>query len=282
MMKKILLITGMSGAGKTTAMQILDDMGYHCIDRFPVELLNSLYELIENEEGYENVCLTASAIEYPIFYNFFKSKNLKIQTVFLDCNDEQLILRYKFTRRQHPFLIAKLSNTLEEAIEKERKLFSSVKTKNILKIDTTKTTKYNLKEILEEHAAINEHNNFTISFVSFGYKHGILSDADVAIDIRYLPNPYYNEQLRGLTGNDSEVYSFVLEQKESKEAIEKLTNLFDYLIPQYAKDGRSHLTIGIGCTGGRHRSVSFVNYFYDFYGKNYHCLKKHRDAGVHL
>lgn len=282
MMKKILLITGMSGAGKTTAMQILDDMGYHCIDRFPVELLNSLYELIENEEGYENVCLTASAIEYPIFYNFFKAKNLKIQTVFLDCSDEQLILRYKFTRRQHPFLIAKISNTLEEAIEKERKLFSSVKTKNILKIDTTKTTKYNLKEILEEHASINEHNNFTISFVSFGYKHGIPSDADVAIDIRYLPNPYYHEQLRGLTGNDSEVYNFVLEQEESKEAIEKLTDLFNYLIPQYAKDGRSHLTVGIGCTGGRHRSVSFVNYFYDFYGKNYHCLKKHRDAEVHV
>lgn len=277
-MKKILLITGMSGAGKTTAMQILDDMGYHCIDRFPVELLNSLYELVENEDGYEHVCLTASAIEYPIFYNFFKSKNLKIQTVFLDCNDEQLILRYKFTRRQHPFLISKIVNTLEEAIESERKLFSSIKTKNILKIDTTKTTKYDLKEILEKHASINNQSDFTISFVSFGYKHGIPIDADIALDIRYLPNPYYDEQLRHLTGNDSQVYNFVLEQSESKEAIKNLLNFFNYIIPQYAKDGRSHLTIAIGCTGGRHRSVSFVNYFYDYYREKYHCLKKHRDA----
>lgn len=277
-MKKLLLITGMSGAGKTTAMQILDDMGYHCIDQFPVELLSDLNDLINRDDAYENVCLTASALEYPIFYNFFKSKKIRIQTIFLDCSDEQLILRYKFTRRQHPFLIAKISNTLEDAIKKERDLFSQVKATNILKINTTKTTKYTLKEILEKHAGLNDSNSFSISLVSFGYKNGIPIDADIALDIRFLPNPYYDEKLRGLTGNDNEVYNFVLEQEESKNAINQLTQLFDYLIPQYEKDGRSHLTIAIGCTGGRHRSVSFVNYFYDLYKEKYNCFKKHRDA----
>lgn len=278
--KKIILITGMSGAGKTTAMQILDDMGYHCIDQFPIELLNNLYELIEKDERYQNVCVSVNALEYPMFLNFFQLKNLKVQTIFLDSNNEQLILRYKFTRRQHPFLSQHIATTLEEAIQKERSLFSGIKNNSIIYIDTSKRTKYDLKDTLEKHVTINKALNFSISFVSFGYRYGIPADIDIAIDIRFLPNPYYNENLRYLTGNDKEVYNFVMEQEESKKLKDHLVTFFDYMIAQYEKDGRSHITIGIGCTGGKHRSVSFINYLFNHYSQNYNCFKKHRDIEV--
>lgn len=278
--KKIILITGMSGAGKTTAMQILDDMGYHCIDQFPIELLNNLYELLEKDDRYQNVCITASALEYPMFLNFFQLKNLKVQTIFLDSNNEQLILRYKFTRRQHPFLSQHIATTLEEAIQKERSLFSGIKNNNVIYIDTSKRTKYDLKDILEKHVTINKAFNFSISFVSFGYRYGIPADTDIAIDIRFLPNPYYEEKLRYLTGNDKEVYNYVMEQEESKKLRDHLLYFFDYIIGQYEKDGRSHITIGIGCTGGKHRSVSFINYLFNHYSETYNCFKKHRDIEV--
>ncbi len=280
-MKKVILVTGMSGAGKTTAMKILDDMGYHCIDRFPVELLDSLYALINNDDSYNKVCLSTNAFDYSVFYNFFKQKKVPTQTIFLDCNDEQLILRYKFTRRQHPFLAANLTTTLDDAIKKERSFFANIFTKDAKLINTTKMTNYELKEVIESFAKIDQKISFSVSFVSFGFKYGIPQDCDFMLDIRYLPNPYYEEHLKHLTGNEIEVYDYVMNSMQSQETLEKLFLMCDYLLAQYEKDGRSHVSIAIGCTGGKHRSVSFVNELFEKYSRNYHCFKKHRDIEVH-
>ena len=275
----VLLITGMSGAGKTTAIAILEDMGYHCIDQFPVELIKNLGEIMHNteDERYKHLALATTAIDYPKFLTYFENIDIQVRVVFLDASNEALLRRYKFTRRHHPMLLHAKANTLEEAIEVERDMFENLNMQEILKIDTTKLDQKELKTILESKLSFMDKPVFSISFVSFGYKHGIPIDADLLFDVRFLPNPYYIKELKEKTGDDQEVYEYVMQFEQTQQFLTRLSSFLDYLFEQYEAEGKTHLTVGIGCTGGQHRSVSVTNWLYEHYLKEYNCYKGHRD-----
>lgn len=280
--QNIVLVTGMSGAGKTTAIGILEDMGYHCIDQFPVQLIHELGEIIreEHDPRYANLALATTALDYEQFLEYFESREVPLRIMFLDASDEKLLQRYKFTRRNHPFIVFNKANTLEEAIESERDMFDNLKYRNMVHIDTTKLTQKTLKENIESKFSITQIHNFAISFVSFGYKHGVPMDADLMFDVRFLPNPYYIEELKELTGDDAPVYDYVMSFEETKVLIRYLETMLDYLFEQYKKEGKNHLTVAIGCTGGQHRSVTLTNYLYSHYKNQYFCHKGHRDKKV--
>lgn len=276
----LVLITGMSGAGKTTAMSILEDMGYHCIDQFPVELIRDLGRLLNEtkDSRYKNIALATTALDYTQFLVYFESIGMNVRVLFLDASNEKLLQRYKFTRRQHPFLVKHLANTLEEAIESERNYFNEIKERaSIHRIDTTFLPASQLKSQIGKFLKLGEKPSFSISFVSFGYKNGVPMDSDLLFDVRFLPNPFYVDELRNLTGNDLPVYEYVMNSDQTKECIEHIVDFLDYVLPQYEKEGKNHLTVGIGCTGGQHRSVSITNYLFDFYSDKWNCYKSHRE-----
>lgn len=277
--QNVVLVTGMSGAGKTSAIAILEDLGYHCIDQFPVQLINDLGKIItkEHNDRYQNLALATTSQDYQQFLSYFEGREMNVRVLFLDASDEKLLLRYKFTRRSHPFILSGKASTLEEAIEAERDLFEGLAYRKLTRIDTTKLSTKELREQIEHKLSIDDKDGFAISFVSFGFKYGVPLDADLMFDVRFLPNPYWEESLRALTGDDKEVYDYVMDKKETKEYCEKLIPFLDYSFKQYKKEGKNHLTVGIGCTGGQHRSVSLTNYLYEHYKKQYQCHKGHRD-----
>lgn len=277
--QNVLLVTGMSGAGKTTAMGILEDMGYHCIDQFPVQLLSSLGEIINSQPDprYTNIALATTALDYPKFLNYFENIDVNVRVIFLDASDEKLLLRYKFTRRHHPMLMFSKANTLEEAIEVERDMFENLNDRAVMRIDTTKLSQAELKSILMDKLKLDSYDVFSISFISFGYKHGVPLDADFIFDMRFLPNPYYIDELKELTGDDAPVYDYVMSFPETHAMLTKLTQYLDFCFEEYAKQNKNHLSVCIGCTGGHHRSVSVTNWLFDHYKKTYHCYKSHRD-----
>ena len=277
--QNVVLITGMSGAGKTTAMGILEDMGYHCIDNFPVQLLESLGKIInaKPDPRYSNIALATTAIDYPKFLQYFENIDVNVRVVFLDASNEKLLLRYKFTRRHHPMMMFSKANTLEEAIEVERDMFNALNERAVLHIDTTMMDQHGLKSVLMEKLSLNSKPVFSISFVSFGFKHGVPMDVDLVFDVRFLPNPYYIEELREQTGDDAPVYDYVMSFDQTKEFIRHLKSFLDYVFIQYKNEKKNHLTVGIGCTGGHHRSVSVTNWLYSHSRAQYHCYKSHRD-----
>lgn len=280
MLKKVVLVSGMSGAGKTLASSILEDMGYHIIDQYPVQLLSLLVDLIENSSDprYNNVALATSLTDFNDFYRAFNGSELDVRVLFLDASNEVLLHRYKSTRRTHPLLISNVSNTLEEAISIERSDFNTKKDQSSVVIDTTLLTASILKSKIEKIFALSTTPVFTISFLSFGYKHGVPLDADLMIDVRFLKNPYWDLDLRMYSGNDESVYNYVMDDPVTQEFIVKLQDFLDYAFHQYVKEGKNHFTVAIGCTGGQHRSVTITNYLYKLYSKTYNCYKDHRDV----
>lgn len=280
--QNVVLITGMSGAGKTTAMGILEDMGYHCIDNFPVQLIESLGTIIKGDEDvrYRNIALATTALDYPKFLQYFENQDVNVHIVFLDTSNEKLLLRYKFTRRHHPMIIFNRAKTLEEAIEVERDMFNALNEHAIIHIDTTKLNHMELKSILMEKLALDSKRVFSVSFVSFGYKHGVPMDADFIFDVRFLPNPYYVEELKQQTGDDQPVYDYVMSFDQTKEFVSRLTSFLDFVFDQYKKQKKSHIIIAIGCTGGHHRSVTITNWLYNHYHTMFTCYKSHRDKKV--
>lgn len=279
MKHRIILVSGMSGAGKTTAMGILEDMGYHCMDQFPVKLLPNLLEMIANESDtrFHNLALSTNLVDFNEFKNTLGVLDIDLQILILESSNQELLKRYKFTRRTHPMLLSNIATTLEDGIQIERERLSKLKEQNCLVIDTSFLNATELKQRLNKVFAINNRASFSISFISFGYKNGLPMDADLLFDVRFLPNPYWIEALRLKSGNDKEVYDYVMSDKETKRFINKLKPFLDYAFKQYIKEGKNHFTVGIGCTGGMHRSVSIVNWLFEEYGKKYHCFKEHRD-----
>ncbi|MCF0114277.1 MAG: RNase adapter RapZ [Erysipelotrichaceae bacterium] len=279
-MKRVVLVSGMSGAGKSSVMSVLEDMGYHCIDQYPVQLLTLLLDLIESttDPRFNFIALSTSAKDFPEYRNMLRGSEFDVRVVFLDAANDVLLRRYKSTRRTHPLLINHICNSLEDAIETEREMFVNYKDASFLTIDTSFLNNNTLKSRIETYLAINNTPSFSITFESFGYKHGVPLDADLMIDVRFLPNPYWEVELRPYNGNDECVYNYVMEKEETKEFIPVLVTFLDYAFKQYVKEGKNHLTVGIGCTGGQHRSVTITNYLFDYYSKQYHCFKEHRDA----
>ena len=277
-MKKILLVSGLSGAGKTSVTNVLEDLGYVCIDQFPSPLINDLIELIENDTTarYQNVCITLPITDLAEYFSRFDNLDVETDLILLDTEYETLLNRYKFTRRIHPLLVGNKANTLEEAIMIEKEILSHY-SEHYSVINTTHTGPYELKEIVENIIKVDRNNKFTISFESFGFKNGLPQDADLVFDVRFLENPFYYPELKNLTGNDKPVYDFVMNSPKTQEYVKYLDAFLDYTFDSYAKEGKRHLTVAVGCTGGQHRSATLVNYLYKRYQNKYNCLKKHRD-----
>lgn len=277
--KRVILVSGMSGAGKSTATKILEDMGFYIIENYPVQLVGQLVDMLEisNDGRYQNIVISTSASDFPVFLRCLNGGGLQVQVLFLDASDTTLLHRYKSTRRTHPLLLSNTCNTLEEAIAVERNMFAQYRNASIITVDTSFLAEKETKKKIEALFGKQEIPSFYVSFISFGYKYGVPLDADMMMDVRFLPNPFWDEQLRYLSGNDPEVYTYVMEKDETKQFIQRFIPFLDYALEQYHQEGKNHITVAIGCTGGQHRSVSIANYLYEKYHRVYHCYKEHRD-----
>ena len=281
---KFVIVTGLSGSGKSEAMRALEDMGFYCVDNLPPALITKFAELCyQPNSSIDKVALGIDIRGRKFFETLYESlaylekENYQYEILYLDCSDDVLLKRYKMTRRNHP-----LSKNIQipEGIKMERKILEPLREKASCIIDTTNMKPKDLKEEIGKIYSIGENNpKLTISVVSFGFKHGIPSDCDLVFDVRFLPNPYYIEDLRPKTGDDQEVRDYVMNSKISEEFYAKLTDMIQFLVPHYIEEGKQHLVIGIGCTGGRHRSVTISNLIYDdLVNRGYRVVKKHRDS----
>ena len=260
---EVVIITGMSGAGKTVAIQSFEDMGYYCIDNMPPELLPTFWELTQQSGRFSKVALVMDLR----MKDFFKQVEGAVSQVeetpyivkkvlFLDAKKEELVSRYKESRRSHPLA---QDGRVIEGIQQEKELLANIKRKAQLVIDTTDLTPRQLREKLLKAFSDSETGElFRIELVSFGFKHGLPIDADIAMDVRFLPNPYYIPELREKTGVDQEVYDYVMQQAETEEFFNRFMHLLALNLPGSKREGKSNVNIAIGCTGGHHRSVALV------------------------
>ena len=281
---KIIIVTGMSGAGKSTALNVLEDEGYYCVDNMPISLMPKFAELADGhnqDKGYNNIALGIdirsghSLAELDSVLDYMKEKKYEYTIVFLESSDEVLIKRYKETRRAHP--LAK-DGRVDKAIMLEREQLKFLKQRADVIIDTSQLLTREFKEELEKIVlGRKEFNNLMITVLSFGFKYGIPSDADIVFDVRFLPNPYYVEELRPLTGNDKKIQDYVMKAPEAEEFLERVDGLIQFLL-NYVKEGKSSLVIAVGCTGGKHRSVTLANAIAKRLSKTpYGCKVEHRD-----
>ncbi len=280
-LNKVVLVTGISGAGKTTAMAVLEDMGYHCIDRYPVFLVDELIELLqsnEEDERLRNLALSVSAHDFFTFKQAFENMECDLTILYLDASYDALLLRYKYNRRSHPLLIQKKANSLEEAIEFEIASFYEVREYATIIIDTSHLSVHDLSKRIQAVFSISSQKALTISFVSFGFRHGVPGDADMVVDVRFLANPYWEVSLREKSGNDRVVYDYVLEDDKTQAFLKTFIPYLEFVLDQYTHDSKNHLTVAIGCTGGQHRSVSLVNWLQRQYRKAYPVFINHRDV----
>ena len=278
-MKRLVLISGISGAGKSTASNIMEDMGFTCIDQYPAELLPDLIELIENDDSfkYDNVALTVVLSDLDRFSNLLDNSNFDSTLILLDANKDTIINRYKFSRRVHPLVISNAAATIEEAFEIEKNIINKYKKKNVHVLDTSNMNAKQLKEKMDRIMNYDDYNNLAITFESFGFKNGVPDDADVVFDVRMLDNPFYVEKLKHKTGLDKPVRDYVLNSKLTQRYIRKVTSYLDFMFKAYDNEEKRHLTICIGCTGGQHRSVTMAIYLYEYYKDKYMCYIKHRE-----
>lgn len=257
------IITGMSGGGKSQAANVLEDAGYYCIDNMPAKLMPEFATLYSTAGKDRAVAFIIDARGENDFNNLFASmksleeKGHSFKTVFIECSDEVLVNRYKETRRVHP-LAAKNNMNVREAIAKERAMLSDIKQQSDIVIDTSKTTLSQLRERV--YSAINEtdESKIYVSCTSFGFKYGCVNEADLVFDVRCFPNPFYVPHLKHQTGLDEGVRDFVFGNEDTQRFLEKLYGMIEFLLPLYIKEGKRHLTVAIGCTGGKHRSVAIA------------------------
>ncbi len=283
-MKDIILLTGVSGAGKSTAMGFMEDIGYYCIDNMPAELISTFISLIENSDRYSKIAIVADVRSSGVYTAFsdavaglVDSYDYNVKTIFLDIKNHVALKRYKLTRRKHPFA-DKFNGSIEQALEYEREVLSRVRQNADYVIDTSDLNSNQLRNRLTQILLGDEKTIMNIHVMSFGFKHGIPNDADFVLDVRCLPNPYWIESMRSKTGLDKEVFDYVFSFDESVELLEKLKGLLDYLNPLYIKEGKSQIVIAIGCTGGNHRSVAFAEALKDYFSKKWdNVTVNHRD-----
>lgn len=283
---RFVIVTGMSGGGKRTALKMLEDVGFYCVDNLPVSLIEKFVELISmpNSE-ITKVALGLDVRADQAFENTTKTikelrqKGYKFEILFMEADDETLIKRYKETRRIHPLAV---EGRIAEGVKREREVLETIRKKSDYVINTSGLLTRELKEEIDRIFVKNEeYNSLMVTVMSFGFKHGIPSDADLVFDVRFLPNPFYIDELKTKTGNDKEVQDYVLSFDEAGEFLDKLNDMIQFLIPNYIKEGKYRLVIAIGCTGGKHRSVTLANELYKRMkaGGNYGVNIFHRDVG---
>ena len=281
---KFVIVTGMSGAGKSSALKILEDFGFFCVDNLPIKLVDKFADLTFNPNSeIEKVALGVdirSGEMLPLLSDYLKlleDSKREFEILFLDANDKVLVKRYKETRRYHPL---SRYGELEDGIMREREKLAFLKKRADYIIDTSNILIRDLRIELEKiYMANMSYNNLFIRVMSFGYKYGIPQEADLVFDVRFMPNPYYDENLKNKTGEDQEVRDFVMNSDTSKEFWEKFKDMIDFLVPAYAAEGKNQLVIAIGCTGGKHRSVTMAIKLYEYLsGKEGYGVKlEHKD-----
>lgn len=285
---RFVIITGLSGAGKSQAVKYMEDFGFYCVDNLPPTLIPKFAELCHQSQGALDKIALVIDIRGGLFFNdlFDSLESLEklgyhYEILFLDASDKTLIKRFKETRRSHP-LLADVS--IPEGIAIEREKLKELKERATNIIDTTNLRPAELKdELMNIYVDGNESDNLLIHIVSFGFKHGVPLDADLVFDVRFLPNPFYIEELRSLTGNDTKVREYVMNSPVSLEFSNKLNDMIGFLIPHYIKEGKNQLVIAIGCTGGMHRSVTIAHVLYNYLKeKGYRVIMNHRDSSLSI
>lgn len=281
---RFVIVTGMSGAGKTSVLKMLEDTGYYCIDNLPISLMPKLVELLhEPQNDIEKMALGIDIrngknfVQLERILNEWTEANLEVEILFMESSDKVLVKRYKETRRIHPLAEGE---RIEFAIQRERELVKSIRKRATYIIDSSQLLTRQLKEEITKIFVNNEeYNNMNVTILSFGFKNGIPADADLVFDVRFLPNPYYIEELRKITGNDKPVRDYVMAGDTAQEFIIKLQEMISFLIPHYIIEGKNQLLIAIGCTGGMHRSVTIANELYEDLKDNEKCgvRVEHRD-----
>lgn len=264
---KLVIVTGMSGAGKTIALKMLEDIGFYCVDNLPISLVDKFVQLVSEGTNIEKTALGLDIRSGEELGNLdeilenWRSSNVDVQVLFLDANDAVLIKRYKETRRTHPLAG---SGRLESGIEKEREKLAFLKKEADYIIDTsmllTRELRKELEKIFLQDA---RYKNMYVTVLSFGFKYGIPEDADLVFDVRFLPNPYYDEHLRPLTGQVQAVRDYVMQGGTADVFLKKLYDMIDFLLPNYINEGKNQLVIAVGCTGGKHRSVTIARALYE-------------------
>ncbi len=284
---RFVVVTGMSGGGKRTALKMLEDIGFYCVDNLPVSLIEKFAELI-TMPGSE-ITKVALGLDVRSDQSFeettrvleqLKEKGYQFEILFMEASEAALIRRYKESRRVHPLAP---EGRVEEGARKEREILKDIKKSADYVIDTSNLLTRELKEELDRIFVKNEdYNSLMVTVMSFGFKHGIPADADMVFDVRFLPNPFYIDELKTKTGNDKEVQDYVMSFPEAEEFLTKLEDMIQFLIPNYVKEGKYQLVIAIGCTGGKHRSVTLANHLYNRMKEqgNYGIKLYHRDVGT--
>lgn len=279
---QMVIITGMSGAGKTVAIQSFEDLGFFCVDNLPPTLLPKFLELMRDSGNKMNkVALVMDLRGREFFDHLFRALDdlaetswVTPQILFLDADDSTLVRRYKETRRSHP--LAKSGLPLE-GIQLERELLEELKGRAQLIYNTSKFKPKELRERIIADFSVNKKSIFTVNVMSFGFKHGLPIDADLVFDVRFLPNPHYIDHMRPKTGLDEEVSNYVLKWNETNKFLEKVIELLTFMLPHYKREGKAQLVIAIGCTGGQHRSVALAEYIGHHFEQDYQTRISHRD-----
>lgn len=281
---QLVIITGMSGAGKTVAMQSFEDMGYFCVDNMPPSLLPKFWELVKESGKLTKIALVIDLRSRAFFEEIMSAIGTMDNTsfittkiLFLEASDEELVSRYKETRRTHPLA---MDGRIMDGIRTERALLADIKGRAQMVIDTSDVTPRQLREKIMSSFKTDDTQLFRVEVVSFGFKYGLPIDADVVMDVRFLPNPHYIDNLRPLTGMDKPVYDYVMQQPETELFYRKFIDLLEYVLPGYKKEGKNNVTIAIGCTGGQHRSVALSERIgRQLIADDYKVNISHRDKG---
>ncbi len=277
------IITGLSGSGISTALQALEDLGYFCVDNLPPQLIFKLIELAKGSVEYQKLAmgLDARNIGDPLKaldqLKALKQSGISLKLLFLEASEDVLLRRFSISRRPHPF--AKKSLALKEAIQREKEMMSLIRAGANQILDTSMLNVHECKKIVQHFAEEQQSNRLGLLLMSFGFRHGVPMEADLVWDVRFLPNPHFIAELKPLSGLDTEVQNYVLEQEMSQKFLKQFSDLLSLTIPAYQQEGKAYLTIAIGCTGGRHRSVSIVEYLSkELKSSGYAPSIRHRDV----
>lgn len=284
---RFVIVTGLSGAGKSQAIKYMEDFGFYCIDNLPPTLISKFVELCHQSKGILDKVALVIDIRGGMFFDDLEDSlaelevlGYKYEILFLDASNETVIKRFKETRRTHPLLV---EGSINDGIALEREKLKYLKQRATNIIDTTNLIPSELKiELQNIYVEGNKSDNLMISIISFGFKYGIPLDADLIFDVRFLPNPYYIEELRDFTGEDVKVRDYVMNSPVSVEFSNRLNDMINFLIPHYIREGKNRLVIGIGCTGGRHRSITIAHILNNYLKeKGYRVLINNRDSDLH-